>query len=252
LKYALVGFGRMGRAIDQQAAKRGHERVAIIDPGAADRGAHAAIGRERLAGAEVAFEFSCGDAAAGNVGALLRAGLSVVCGTTGWQQAAELGAEAREAGAGLIVAPNFSVGMNLFYRLVREAGRLYGAAGLHDPFIFEAHHRGKGDAPSGTARVLASILLEVDGRLQRVQEGNPPGKLPEGTLHVASLRAGSEPGAHTVGFDGEFDRIALCHSARSRDGFAQGAVLAAEWLRGKRGLHTFDEVVQDMIARQPE
>jgi 4-hydroxy-tetrahydrodipicolinate reductase len=252
VKYALVGYGRMGRAIEQQADNRGHRRVAVIDPAVDEQGVHAAIGQEALAGAEMAFEFSCGDAVGGNISALLRAGVSVVCGTTGFKRAAELNSEVSESGAGAVLAPNFSVGMNLFYRLVREAGRLYGAAGLHEPFIFEAHHRGKGDAPSGTARKLASILLEVDRRLERVQEGNPEGRLPDGTLHVASLRAGSEPGAHTVGFDGEFDRIVLSHSARSRDGFALGAVLAAEWLRGRRGLHTFEEVLQDLIERQPE
>ena len=246
MKYAIVGYGRMGREIELQARNRGHTGVAIIDP-AAGGAAHRTIEPEALAGAEVAFEFTCGDAAEENILALLGAGVSVVCGTTGWKRAAALEDEARKHNAGAVVAPNFSVGMNLFYRLVREAGRLYGAAGLHEPYIFEAHHRGKGDAPSGTARQLASILLEVDKRLLRVQEGNPEGKLPDGTLHVASLRAGSEPGSHTIGFDGEFDSVTLHHAMRSRAGFALGAVLAAEWLRGKSGLYTFEDVLQDMI-----
>jgi 4-hydroxy-tetrahydrodipicolinate reductase len=252
LKYALVGYGRMGRSIEQQADSRGHVRVAVVDPATAEQGAHAAIKRPALAGAEVAFEFTSGCVAQENIIALLEADVAVVCGTTGWKQAGSLDEAARKSGAGAVVAPNFSVGMNLFYRLVREAGRLYGAAGLHEPFIFESHHRGKVDAPSGTARQLASILLEVDPRLQRVQEGNPEGRMPDGTLHLASLRVGSEPGSHTVGFDGEFDKIVLSHGARSRAGFALGAVLAAEWLQGKRGLHAFEEVLQDMIERQPE
>jgi 4-hydroxy-tetrahydrodipicolinate reductase len=226
--------------------------VAVVDPAAPERGAHASLERKALTGADVAFEFTCGAAAEENIRALLRAGVPVVCGTTGWEQSAALSEEAERSEAGAVVAPNFSVGMNLFYRLVREAGRLYSAAGLHEPFVFEAHHRGKRDAPSGTARELASILLAVDQRLKRVQEGNPRGELADGSLHVVSLRAGSEPGSHTVGFDGEYDKITLAHSARSRDGFALGAVLAAEWLQGRKGLHGFEDVLQDMIEGQPE
>jgi 4-hydroxy-tetrahydrodipicolinate reductase len=224
--------------------------VAVVDPVTGGQRAHSAIEQETLAGAEVAFEFTSGDVAEANITELLGLGISVVSGTTGWNQTAALEDEARNGSAAAVLAPNFSVGMNLFYRLVREAGRLYGAAGLHEPYIFEAHHRGKGDAPSGTARQLSGILLDVDKRLQRVQEGNPEGKLPDGTLHVASLRAGSEPGAHTVGFDGEFDRITLSHAARSRAGFALGAVLAAEWLPGKCGLFTFEDVLRDLIAKR--
>jgi 4-hydroxy-tetrahydrodipicolinate reductase len=242
----------MGRAIEQQAYSRGHARVSIIDPAAKEQGAHAAITAEALEGAEIAFEFTRGETAGSNILALVGAGVSVVCGTTGWNRSAELENAARASGIGAVIAPNFSVGMNLFYRLVREAGRLYGAAGLHEPYIFEAHHRGKADAPSGTARQLASILLETDARLQRVQEGNPEGKLPEGTLHVASLRAGSEPGSHTVGFDSQFDKIELSHAARSRDGFALGSVLAAEWVLGRIGLYTFEDVLQDLIERNQQ
>jgi 4-hydroxy-tetrahydrodipicolinate reductase len=242
----------MGRAIEKQADNRGHAMVSIIDPAVAERGAHSAVELQALAGAEVAFEFTGGAAAEANLLALLDAGVSVVCGTTGWKRGPKLAEAARASDAGAVIAPNFSVGMNLFYRLVREAGRLYGAAGLHEPYIFEAHHRGKKDSPSGTARQLASILVEADDRLERVHEGNPDGKLPDGTLHVASLRAGSEPGSHTVGFDGQFDKIELSHSARSRDGFALGSVLAAEWVLGKSGLYAFEDVLQDLIERKPK
>lgn len=251
MNYAIVGFGRMGRAVDEQACARGHRRTVIVDPLAKSPQALPRIEGPALRGVDVAFEFTLPGAAEGNVLALLGAGVPVVCGTTGWELSAAAEKAIRESAAGAVLAPNFSVGMNLFYRLVREAARLYGAAGLHQPYVLESHHRGKKDVPSGTARRLASILLETDPRLSAVCEGNPAEPLSDGTVHVASVRAGSEPGSHTVGYDGEYDRITLTHGARSRAGFAQGAVLAAEWIAERPGLHGFDEVLETMLASMP-
>jgi 4-hydroxy-tetrahydrodipicolinate reductase len=247
VKYALVGYGRMGRAIEQQASARGHELCAVHDPELGRGGRR--LDQAALEGAEVAFEFSAPAVARDNVAALIAAGVAVVCGTTGWQLEGELLEAARRAPAGVVVAPNFSVGMNLFYRLIEEAARLFGAAGLHDPYVVETHHRGKRDCPSGTARRLAEILVEHDPRLRGVQEGNPEERLPDGTVHVASVRAGAEPGTHVVGFDGPTDRIVLQHSARSREGFALGAVLAAEWLEGRKGLHGFAELLERSLLK---
>jgi len=251
VNYAIVGYGRMGRAVDELASSRGHARKAIVDPTGQGPGALPEIGAADLGAVDVAFEFTLPAAAERNVIELLRSGVAVICGTTGWRPSAAAEREMRESAAGVIVAPNGSVGMDLCYRLVREAARLYGGAGLHQAYVLEAHHRGKKDVPSGTARRLASILLEADPRLRAVHEGNPPEPLPDGTLHVASVRAGSEPGAHTVGYDGEFDRITLTHAARSRAGFALGAVLAAEWIADRPGLHGFDEVLEAMVASMP-
>jgi 4-hydroxy-tetrahydrodipicolinate reductase len=246
MNYVLVGHGRMGKAIDVQAAARGHRRVAIIDP-AAPGDAVAVLGRDRIAGADVAFEFTEPAAAAANVAALLEAGLATVCGTTGWEVTPRVRRALDQSSAGLVLAPNFSVGMNLFFRIVDHAARLCGALRLYEPFVHEAHHRGKKDVPSGTAKRLASIVLEADPRVEAVCEGHPRGALADGTLQVVGLRAGREPGSHTVGFDGEHDKITLCHGARSREGFALGAVLAAEWLGRRRGLHGFDEVLQSFL-----
>jgi 4-hydroxy-tetrahydrodipicolinate reductase len=247
VNYAIVGYGKMGKAVDEQAARRGHERIAVVEPDLDEPGAHHVVDAGVLEGVDVAFEFTEPSVAESNVMALLEAGIRVVCGTTGWQPGERIQAALGKAGAGAVIAPNFSVGMNLFYRMVREAGRLYGAAGLHQPYIVESHHRAKRDAPSGTARHLASILLEVDPRLYDVHEGNPAEPLPERTLQVSSIRAGSEPGTHTVGFDGEYDTISLTHAARDRAGFALGAVLAGEWIAGRQGLHGFAEVLESML-----
>jgi 4-hydroxy-tetrahydrodipicolinate reductase len=173
----------------------------------------------------------------------------VVCGTTGWSVGSPVRDAVEQAGIGAVIAPNFSLGMDLFARLVAEAGRSLGRAGVHQPYLFEMHHSEKRDAPSGTARKLARLLLEVDPRLTTIVEGNPAGALPAGALHVASLRAGGEPGTHCVGFDGEHDRITLTHRASGRSGFALGAVLAAEWVRGRRGVFDFRTVVDALLER---
>ena len=188
-------------------------------------------------------------AAEENLLALLGCEVAVVCGTTGWTPGPGLREALDGAAAGVVVAANFSIGMNLFCRVVTQAGRLYGAIGSHDPFVLEAHHRGKRDTPSGTARQLARLLVEADPRLDSIHEGNPSCPLPANVLQVASLRAGSEFGSHTVGFDGEHDRVVLRHDARGRAGFALGAVLAAEWLSGRSGAHDFDEVVDSLIGQ---
>jgi 4-hydroxy-tetrahydrodipicolinate reductase len=138
--------------------------------------------------------------------------------------------------------------VNLFFRIVDAAARTLGRPGLYDPFVQESHHRGKVDAPSGTARRLAAIVIDADPRFDAVLEGHPEGRIPPGTLQVVSTRAGAEPGTHRVGFDGPHDLIALEHRARGREGLALGAVLAAEWLEGRSGMHGFDEVL-DAILR---
>jgi 4-hydroxy-tetrahydrodipicolinate reductase len=189
------------------------------------------------------------------VARLIDAGVAVVCGTTGWEPDAALAAKARSATAPVVIAPNFSLGMNLFYRLVRDAACLVGGTRAYDPFISEAHHRGKRDAPSGTARRLAEIVRESDPSITEIHSGPAEGGVPEGTLQVASVRAGSIPGTHSVGWDGEFDAITLEHCARSRGVFAMGAIYAAEWIldagatAGERtcGLHSFDALIERRI-----
>jgi 4-hydroxy-tetrahydrodipicolinate reductase len=238
----------MGRAIEQAAGARGHSRAAIVDTGARGRDVLRSIDPTRFRRVDVAFEFTTPEAARANVIALLACGSAVVCGTTGWD---ETGADVRRAvrasrGA-LLAAPNFSVGMALFSRLVGEAAVRCAAAGGYDPWIVEWHHRGKRDAPSGTARRLAGLLAAGADPPAAIREGAPSAPLPPGAVHVAVLRAGHEPGRHQVGWDGPHDRITLTHEARGREGFARGAVIAAEWLRGRRGRFTFEDAIDDLL-----
>ncbi|HUC43933.1 MAG TPA: dihydrodipicolinate reductase C-terminal domain-containing protein [Candidatus Sulfotelmatobacter sp.] len=228
MKIALVGYGRMGHAIEAAARTRGHEVALVVDKAA--RGARGArsLGSARLSGVDVAFEFTEGEAALENVLALLARGVPVVSGTTGWNPDDPLLAAAlrRHRGA-FLHAPNFSVGVAAFFRAAGLAAAVLRSAGGYDAWIVESHHAGKRDAPSGTAKRLATI-----------GGGNVP---------VASVRAGHDPGRHTIGFDGPHDVLTLTHQARSREAFASGAVAAGEWLRGRRGRFGFDDVVDDLL-----
>lgn len=247
MNVVLVGYGRMGRAVEAVALDRGHRITAVVDPTAPRPDARREIDAQALSGAEAAFEFTTPSTAEDNVCALLAAGLPVVCGSTGWAGTTPRVDEAARAGkAGAVIAANFSIGMNLFYGVVAEAARTLQASGLYEPWIFEAHHRGKADAPSGTAKHLAGLLAS---RGTGIVSGFPGGAVPAGAVHVASVRAGHEPGRHTVGFDGEHDEVTLTHRARGRAGLAFGAVVAAEWLRGRSGVYGFDAVLADLLQK---
>ena len=254
MKVAIVGPGRMGAAVSAVAQSRGHQIVAEL--GATQM---SNLRAEALAAAPVAIEFTRPDVAGRNVDALIDAGVHVVCGTTGWFDAAEdpsaidrIDSRARAAGVGAIVAPNFSPGMHLFYRVVREAARTFGSTPLYEGWLHESHHRGKRDAPSGTARRLSELLLCEARAISEVVEGNAvPTPPPAGALHVTATRVGYVPGTHEIGFDGVADSVTLTHRARGRDGFALGAPC---WRRNgwnvKRVavVQPFDEVIEALLA----
>jgi 4-hydroxy-tetrahydrodipicolinate reductase len=248
MKYALVGYGKMGRAIEAAAAGRGHTLGTVVDRAGRGKRVVRTIGGASWRGVTVAFEFTEPDAAKDHVIALLKRGIGVVCGTTGWDAGdADVRRAARASNAGAVIAPNFSVGMSLFYAVVADAARRYLAVSGYDPWIADWHHRAKADAPSGTARRLAAIVAEAAPGGVAVCSGLPKAPLAPGDVHVAAVRAGSQPGRHLVGFDGPDDAVTLEHVVRGREGFAGGAVLAAEWLRGRRGLHAFEDVVDDLV-----
>jgi len=237
LKIAIVGYGRMGREVEAVARDRGHETT-ILERGTPYPPTCA-----------VGVDFTTPEAVPGNVAAAMAAGSCYVVGTTGWSDHLDdVIATVRRAGGGLIHAPNFSLGVNLFYRIVREAAGLRAGFPAYDPSILERHHRGKKDSPSGTAKELTAILEGSRGpRLRGLTSF--VGTIPEGAFHVASVRAGGIVGDHTVGFDSGDDEIVLEHRARSRRGFATGAVLAAEWIANRTGVHGFENVLDDLIAK---
>lgn len=226
MRILIVGTGKMGRAVAAMAAAKGHEVDAVAG---GDNAGGRALTADRLRGVDVAVEFTRPDAAPGNLERLIEGGVPVVTGTTGWD--AELPRIARlvEArGGALLHAANFSVGVHLFLRAARALGTEFAGREGFDAFILEEHHAAKADAPSGTARVLQARLRDAD-----------PGR----TYPITSIRAGAIPGTHLVTYDGPHETVTLTHTARSRDGFAAGALAAAEWLPGRAGVHTFDDML---------
>jgi len=238
VRVALLGYGRMGREVEAAALERGHEVVAVVEEGGTSRGA--------LSEAEVAIDFTTPGAALPNIREATRLGLDLVVGTTGWyDHLDEARAAVEAAGTGLVWAPNFSLGVQLFFRLVEQTGRLVDALEEYDVFVHEVHHRHKVDHPSGTALRLADILVDALARKERWAEAPSAGAPDPAVLWVGSSRAGEVPGTHQVGLEGPDDSIQLQHTARGRRGFARGAVVAAEWIRGRKGFHGIDDLLDE-------
>lgn len=237
MKVAVVGYGKMGREVAAVLRDRNHEPVISLR------------GTDFPTGCPVGIDFTQPDAVLGNAQTALQAGARYVIGTTGWD--AQMDALRRlvdEAQGGVVHAANFSLGVNLFYKVVRDAARLFAQFPDYDPYVLERHHRQKKDAPSGTAKALARILESAGGPRAHAAT-SLQGALPDDRFHVAAVRAGGIVGEHTVGFDSGGDEVLLEHRARTRRGFALGAVMAAEWIAGRKGLHTFEEVVEDLARR---
>jgi 4-hydroxy-tetrahydrodipicolinate reductase len=233
-RLALVGYGRMGRLVEQLAPGHGFE-VALRLDGAANAGG-AGITAESFRGIDVAIDFSTAAAVPADAERIAALGVPLVVGTTGWGSELPRVREAVERhGAGLLHGANFSIGVQVFYRLAGAAARLLSEVTAYDAWAYEIHHKKKRDAPSGT-------LLEV----KRVMEGAGWSR----PIDVASNRAGAIPGTHQVGFDSEADTILLEHRARDRSGFAHGALRAARWMIGRQGLYEFSRVWEEVV-REP-
>ena len=226
MRLVLIGYGRMGRLVEELSSSYGFEVAdrLDIDNNASGEG----IAAERLRGVDVAIDFSDASALAQNLPRVAALGINLVVGTTGWQAyEADLKQVAVDAGIGVVAAPNFSLGVNLFQATVERAAGLFRR---HDygTWVHELHHAAKQDAPSGTALALIDIMKRA---------GYGP------AIDVASNRAGSIPGIHTVGFDGPSDTVTLTHTTRDRATFARGALEAARWIHGKRGWFTMRDVL---------
>lgn len=231
MKIAIIGYGKMGHMIEQIARERGHEIVSIIDIDNADD-----FDSEAFAGADVAIEFTAPKAAYGNVMKAFEKGVKVVSGSTGWmdQHREEMERLCREEGKTLFWASNFSVGMAIFQALNRQLAKIMNQFPQYDVSMEETHHVHKLDHPSGTAITLAeNILREIDRKDAWAEDTTEPDK-----LRIDSIRRGEVPGIHTVRYDSTADLITISHDAHSRQGFALGAVLAAEYTAQHSGMLT--------------
>ncbi|HEX6536249.1 MAG TPA: dihydrodipicolinate reductase C-terminal domain-containing protein [Gemmatimonadaceae bacterium] len=225
-RVAVIGMGKMGRAVSQLATDRGWPVVATLD--AEDARGGAGITRATLGDADVAIEFTTPAAAPANIRACARAGCPVVVGTTGWyDHRAAVEADVLAAGGTMLWSPNFSLGVNLFWQIAEMAARLAARVPGFDALIVETHHAAKRDAPSGTAIELARLGSAALGR----------------EIPVTSLRVGFVPGTHELLLDAPFEQIRLEHVARDRRVFAEGALIAARWLIGRRGIYTMRDLL---------
>jgi 4-hydroxy-tetrahydrodipicolinate reductase len=227
MKILLVGYGKMGKMIESLAPEFGVEIVGKIDPHHSD--GHDGPESSRWNGVDVAIDFSTPDSVVKNAPALAGRGIALVIGTTGWQKDDAVVRKAvADTGAGVVTAPNFSTGVVLFEAVVARAAALFAGHPEFGAWLSEAHHQTKKDAPSGTALLLKRAM--EDAGYSR-------------PIDVSSIRAGFIPGVHTVGFDGPADTITLTHSARDRTAFARGALLAAQWIKGRRGWFSMHDVL---------
>jgi 4-hydroxy-tetrahydrodipicolinate reductase len=227
LNLALLGYGKMGKAIAALAPQRGFCVARVLDENSNQD--QQGITADIMKDIHVALDFTTPQAVVENIRRVAALGCNIVVGTTGWMERLdEVRGLIEAAGTGLVYGANFSVGVQLLYRTARAMSAIFSAHPDYQPYITEAHHRLKKDAPSGTA-------LELKRQVQAA--------LGASEIPVASVRAGYIPGTHEIGFDSEADTVILRHTARGRQGFAEGALYAARWVAGKRGVFNFAEIL---------
>ena len=224
---AIVGLGKMGRLVAQLAPEYGFDPRATFSSSSIET-----LSAQALRGATRAIEFSTPAAAPANIRKLAALGVNTVCGTTGWyDHLPEIRSDVARAGTALLYAANFSIGMNLFFQIVARAASLFADYPDYEAWGWEIHHSAKKDAPSGTLK-----QLEVEMRA-----GGFNGPVP-----LSASRAGTHVGTHEIGFDSPSDTVTLRHSAKNREGYARGALVAARWLQGKKGVFEFREAIADL------
>lgn len=246
VRIALIGYGRMGRIIEEMAQEKGHEIAAIVDPYC--EGCLPAITEEALSDAEVCIDFTQPNVAVENIRQVAALGRNMVVGTTGWyDRMDDVRRTVEESGVGLIWSGNFSIGVNAAFRIFEAAARIFDNLPDYDVLAHEFHHRNKADSPSGTAKMIGRILLDnIDRKTELVYEMLDR-RIEPHELHFSSSRGGAIPGTHLVAFDSAVDTVEIRHTARGREGFAVGAIMAAEFIQGRTGFYSIDDLMKDII-----
>jgi 4-hydroxy-tetrahydrodipicolinate reductase len=242
MRLALIGYGRMGKEIERLALERGWNvgvRVDIDTPPVTE------AQRENI---DVVIHFATAQNIVNDLTPWAEARKPIVVGTTGWQdQMMNIEALVTQYHGGLIYASNFSLGVNIFYHLIKTAAQMMDKVDLYDVFIQEIHHKNKIDSPSGTALTMGHIVLEHLRRKKELLSETSHTKILPGQLHISSIRSGTVVGTHSLTFDSTADSIELKHTAKDRSGLALGTLFAAEWICGKTGLYTMDDAFQDIF-----
>lgn len=248
MKLALIGYGKMGKAVEAIALQRNHS-IVKIDP--IEKGADfLEINSQSLTGVDVCIDFTTPATVMENVKKISALGKNIVVGTTGWYDKMDE-MKALIKNVGCLWSSNFSIGMNVFFRSVRQTAKMINNLPEYDAAVFEIHHNQKKDSPGGSAQIAGKIILEEIKRKRKIVADRFTDRKPEADeLHVASIRCGSIAGTHNVLFDSAVDTIELRHIARGRDGFGFGAVLAAEFVNGKKGFFGIDDLMNGIIGVQ--
>ena len=248
MKIAITGYGKMGQITEQLAVENGHVVVSTIDP-LVPSAKFKKLNEENLCGADVVIDFTVPAIVLENIDVYVKYGINAVIGTTGWYEYLdEVREKVEKSNMGLIWSGNFSIGVNLFFRIIKESAGLMSNFTLYDVMGYEIHHNRKKDSPSGTMSMIGKILLENSKSKKKIVTEKLDRKISEEEIHLASVRGGNVPGTHVVAFDSEVDTIELKHTARSRKGLAVGAIKAAEWINGKQGFYSIADMMKEIIG----
>ncbi|MBN1397100.1 MAG: 4-hydroxy-tetrahydrodipicolinate reductase [Bacteroidetes bacterium] len=242
---AIIGYGKMGKEIERLALGRGWSvdlRIDIDTP---------PVTPAQRSNIDVVIHYAQADRIVDDLTPWAEARKQIVIGTTGWQeQLPKIEALVKKNGIGLLYASNFSIGVNIFFHLVRNAAQMMDKFPDYDAFIQEIHHKNKLDSPSGTALTIGQIVLKHLSRKKELLNETSHGKIRPEQLHVSSVRSGSVVGTHVLSFDSDADMIELKHTAKNRSGLALGTLLAAEWIAGKKGLYKMDDLFDDLLKKE--
>jgi 4-hydroxy-tetrahydrodipicolinate reductase len=242
MNLALIGYGKMGKEVELVAKEKGVTvaKIFTLENNTGGLG----LTKDSLKGIDVCVDFSFPQNVLDNIDAVAECGKNIVVGTTGWyDKLDQVKKLVKEKKIGFLYSANFSLGVNIFSQIIIDASHLFERYSEYDVSINEVHHKGKADSPSGTALSLGSIVLQTLKRKSELLMTPSHGEIKPHQLHVTSTRVGHVAGKHTVLFDSESDSVELTHTAKSRRGFALGAVVAAEWLKGRKGFYTMRDVI---------
>ncbi len=244
MNIALIGYGKMGQIVHKVAQEKNFNIKSLIDSKNPEADFQE-INAESLKDVDVCIDFTHPEVAVENIKQIANEGKNIVMATTGWlDRIEEVKQIVTEKQIGFLHASNFSLGVNIFFKLVKQAAQVMNEFEDYDIYSYEMHHNRKKDAPSGTALSIGEILLDKIERKNKLVLDRPEEKIKNSELHLSTIRGGDIPGTHVVGFDSSADTIELKHTARNRAGFALGSLVAAEWLHGKQGFFKAEDWMQ--------